>query len=305
MPHLRPPVLLGIGTALLAAVAIPAALLPGLTASPGEPAAAGAWPVESPPVPPSTTPLPPTASVPSPVPHEPPRREGGAQGAPAGTTPAWHRAAPDPAPVTAAALRAGAGRCERISKGAYRTDGAGPAHVAVCGAEGAVFWKAPLTVVCDGQVTVRCNDRADPRFANTTAYTQSNGLPLNAEKLPYIVVPSPSGVWDHRDFGIGGGSVAAVVHGDTVRYAVVGDTGPPGTIGEASYATARGLGVPTTPAGGGGGGAVPDVTFIVFQDAKVSPPEDRAATVRLGEKLARKFLLENGDRGRAGARRVP
>ncbi|MET9552072.1 glycoside hydrolase family 75 protein [Streptomyces sp. NPDC006645] len=194
------------------------------------------------------------------------------------------------APVTADALRAKVQGCARVSKGLYRSDQGRPADIPVCGTKGAVYWKADLDIDCDGQVTARCNKRTDPWFHGDTAFHQSNGKPLNAEKLPFVVVPAPSGIWDYRSSGIRGGGVAAVVHKDRVEYAVVGDTGPAALVGEASYAAARSLGIDPDPARGG----VPSgVTYILFKDAKVTPIENRSAAVKLGAELARKFLRDN------------
>ncbi|MFF8999846.1 glycoside hydrolase family 75 protein [Streptomyces achromogenes] len=189
--------------------------------------------------------------------------------------------------VTAARLLARAGRCTRVSRGRYRTDAGRPATIPVCGTRDAVFWKADLDIDCDGRPTARCNRRTDPVFAAATAVLGSDGRRLNAETLPYIVVPAPSRRWDHRASGVRGGSVAAVVYGDRVRYAVVGDTGPRDLIGEASYATARALGIRPDPRTGG---VSSGVTYIVFRDSRITAVEDRAAAVAEGERLARRFL---------------
>ncbi|BCL26499.1 glycoside hydrolase family 75 protein [Streptomyces aurantiacus] len=202
-------------------------------------------------------------------------------------------AAPAPArngPVGAAALLAEVTHCSRISNGRYRTDVGTPATVPVCGKDGAVFWKADMDIDCDGQVTARCNRRADPSFLEQTAFRQSDGRPLNSEKLPHIVVPAPGTVWNHTKSGVRGGSVAAVIHGGRIQYAVVGDIGPSAVIGEASYATARGLGIDPDPKSGGTGSGV---TYIVFTDSEVTPIESPGAAASLGEKLARRFLARN------------
>ncbi|WP_329391363.1 glycoside hydrolase family 75 protein [Streptomyces sp. NBC_01716] len=193
-------------------------------------------------------------------------------------------------PVTADALRAKLQDCAPVSKGRYRTDQDKPASVPVCGKKGAVFWKADLDIDCDGQVTTRCNRTTDPWFHGDTAFHQSDGKPLNAEKLPYVVVPAPSGIWDYTASGIRGGGVAALVHKDRVEYAVVGDTGPAGIIGEASYAAAQSLGVDPDPSRGG---VASGVTYILFKDSRVTPIESRSSAVELGGELARKFLQEN------------
>ncbi|MFJ4923725.1 glycoside hydrolase family 75 protein [Streptomyces sp. NPDC088725] len=191
--------------------------------------------------------------------------------------------------VGAAALlaRAESDGCRQVSREMYSTDEEDPATVPICGTKDAVFWKADLDVDCDGQATEHCNAGTDESFQNLTAFPQTDGKPLNAEKLPYIVVPDTSETWDYRSSGIKGGGLAAVIHGDNVEYAVVGDLGPTGIIGEASYATAEALGIPADPEGGG---AASDVTYILFKDSRVSPIESHAEAVRLGDELARKFV---------------
>ncbi|MGA5207686.1 glycoside hydrolase family 75 protein [Streptomyces variegatus] len=188
--------------------------------------------------------------------------------------------------VSAAELLATVRDCTPVSRGRYRSDYGAPANIPVCGTRDAVFWKADMDIDCDGRPGPRCNRRTDPYFAASTAYAQSDGRPLSAERLPFIVVPAPSGLWDYRDHGIGGGSVVAVVYRDRVQYAVVGDTGPQDIIGEASYATAKALGIRADPHGGG---APSGVTYIVFKNTTVSPIEDHAAAVTEGERAARRF----------------
>ncbi|MEU4149099.1 glycoside hydrolase family 75 protein [Streptomyces sp. NPDC026659] len=191
--------------------------------------------------------------------------------------------------VSASDLLAKVTSCERISDGLYRTDEEKPATVPVCGTKGAVFWKADMDVDCDGRRTDKCNKDRDPWYQDDTAFHQSDGKPLRADALPYIVVPGSSALWDYTKSGVKGGGVVAVVHGDKVEYAVVGDTGPSRIIGEASYAAAEGLGIDPDPATGG---AESGVTYILFTGAgsKVSPLESHEAAVELGDRLARKFV---------------
>ncbi|MFD3520189.1 glycoside hydrolase family 75 protein [Streptomyces sp. NPDC058653] len=215
----------------------------------------------------------------------PPGPQSGAPGPPTDEN------SPEPdAPVTADALLAKVGGCTPVSEGRYRTDQDRPADVPVCGAKGAVFWKADLDIDCDGQITDRCNRTTDRWFHADTAFHQSDGKPLNAETLPYVVVPAPSEIWDYTSSGIRGGAVAAVLYKDRVEYAVVGDTGPAGIIGEASYAAAQRLGMNPDPSRGG---VASGVTYILFKDSRVTPIESRSAVVELGQKLAGTFLREN------------
>ncbi|KUO17826.1 glycoside hydrolase family 75 protein [Streptomyces dysideae] len=189
--------------------------------------------------------------------------------------------------VRAAELLAKVRDCAPVSRGRYRSDAGTPARIPICGMRGAVHWKADMDIDCDGRPSRRCNRRTDPSFSAATAFQQSDGRPLDAGHLPYIVVPAPSRISNYRDHGVRGGSVAAVVYRDRVQYAVVGDVGPRDIIGEASYATAAALGIRPDPRGGG---TPSGVTYIVFKDTPVKPIENHAAAVLAGERLARQFV---------------
>ncbi|MFG2577142.1 glycoside hydrolase family 75 protein [Streptomyces sp. NPDC048481] len=192
--------------------------------------------------------------------------------------------------VSAADLLAKVTSCSQISSGKYRTDDETSATVPVCGKNGAVFWKADMDVDCDGRRTSRCNEDTDPWYQDDTAFHQSDGKPLRADTLPYVVVPSSSSIWNYGSAGIKGGGVVAVVYQGKVEYAVVGDTGPTNIIGEASYATAAALGIDPDPENGGTDSGV---TYILFKNSRVSPIESHSAAVTVGDRLARTFLSEN------------
>ncbi|MFC3574192.1 glycoside hydrolase family 75 protein [Streptomyces yaanensis] len=192
--------------------------------------------------------------------------------------------------VSAAALLAKVTSCSQISNGKYRTDEETSATIPVCGKNGAVFWKADMDIDCDGQVTGNCNGDTDPWFQDDTAFHQSDGKPLRADSLPYVVVPSSSSIWNYSGAGIKGGGVVAVIYNNKVEYAVVGDTGPTQIIGEASYATAKALGIDPNPETGG---ADSGVTYILFKNSQVSPIESHSAAVSLGDSLAKQFLQSN------------
>ena len=192
--------------------------------------------------------------------------------------------------VRAADLLAAVRDCVPVSRGRYRSDEGAPADIPVCGKGGAVFWKADLDIDCDGRLGLRCNRGADPLFSDTTAYQQPDGRQLDAERLPYVVVPAASHIWDPREHGVGRGTIAAVIHGGRVQYAVVGDIGPEDIVGEASYATARGLGIRPDPRGGG---TASGVTYIFFEGSSASPIENSRAAAAEGERLAREFIRRN------------
>ncbi|MFC7864278.1 glycoside hydrolase family 75 protein [Streptomyces murinus] len=192
--------------------------------------------------------------------------------------------------VSAADLLAKVKSCSQVSNGKYKTDDETSATVPVCGKNGAVFWKADMDIDCDGQRTTNCNEDRDPWYQDDTAFHQSDGKPLKSESLPYVVVPSSSSIWKYSDYGIKGGGVVAVIYDNKVEYAVVGDTGPTKIIGEASYATAKALGIDPDPATGG---ADSGVTYILFKDSKASPIESHSAAVSLGDQLAKQFIANN------------
>ncbi|MFF4245658.1 glycoside hydrolase family 75 protein [Streptomyces sp. NPDC001822] len=206
---------------------------------------------------------------------------------PASAVPPRASGAPSEGAVGAAELLDRVRTCDRISHGMYRTDQGSPAKIPVCGTKRAVFWTADMDIDCDGRTTAVCNGKTDPAFQPGTAFQTSAGKPLDSSVLPYIVVPGPGPLWKYADYGIKGGSVAAVVYGDKVLYAVVGDTGPTGIIGEASYAAAKKLGIDPDPKSGG---TASGVTYILFRDSAVSPIEDHDAAVAEGEALAAEFV---------------
>ncbi|MER7004892.1 glycoside hydrolase family 75 protein [Dactylosporangium sp. NPDC000555] len=193
---------------------------------------------------------------------------------------------------TAAELLAKVTTCNQISNGKYKTDSdVATATIAVCQKTGAVFWKADMDIDCDGVRTTQCNENTDCCFQADTACHTSGNTPLNAAQLPYVVVPSASAIWNYTNYQIGCGTVVAVIYNNQVLYAVVGDTGPTGIIGEASYATASALGINPDPSNGGTDSGV---TYIVFQGSqRVSPIENHNNAVTLGQSLARTFVNSN------------
>ncbi|GLZ33541.1 hypothetical protein Lesp02_57290 [Lentzea sp. NBRC 105346] len=180
--------------------------------------------------------------------------------------------------------------CKQISSGKYKSDGETAANIPVCDKTGAVWYKADMDIDCDGQPTAKCSKSTDPWFQPDTAFHDSKGKPLVADKLPYVVVPSPSGNWDYRKWGIQGGGVVAIIYNNKVDYVVIGDTGPANIIGEASYASAVNLGINPNPKNGGTDGPV---WYIYFKGSKTTPIEDHNKTVQQGEALAQKFINEN------------
>ncbi|UMP02289.1 glycoside hydrolase family 75 protein [Amycolatopsis sp. EV170708-02-1] len=205
----------------------------------------------------------------------------------AGLAPAATAAASVQAGPTAQQLLAKTTSCKQVSNGKYKTDEETGRTIAVCDAGSAVFWKADMDVDCDGQPTARCNKNTDPWFQDGTAYPRSDGKALVADETPYIVVPSISSTWNFEKAGLKGAGSCAVIYNNKVLYTVIGDTGPKDIIGEASYATAKALGINPDPKNGG---VDSGVTYICFKNSKVSPIENHGKATSVGEGLAAKFV---------------
>jgi hypothetical protein len=162
--------------------------------------------------------------------------------------------------------------------------------VSICKAGKAFVWKADMDIDCDGVRTSHCNENTDCCFQNQTSFQTSKGKPFQADSTRYFVIPLPSSRFSYKSNGIKPGSVAAVIFKNKVVYAVFADEGPNSIIGEASYATAKALGIDPDPATGG---ADSGVTYILFKNSKVSPIESHSAAVTLGDQLAKQFLANN------------
>jgi hypothetical protein len=210
---------------------------------------------------------------------------------PAAASASHATAASHAAPPTASQLLAKVTNCaKKLTKEPLQEDEDSPRNVNVCGAKGAVFYKADMDIDCDGQTTDQCNEDTDCCYQDDTTFHQSDGQALDAAQLPYIVMPRDSSNWDWHNNGIDGGSVAAVIYDDKVEYAIFGDTDSPEKVGEASYATAQALGIDPDPRSGG---VDSGVTYIVFSDTKANPIESHDSAVTLGQQAAATFIANN------------
>lgn len=209
----------------------------------------------------------------------------------------YYKAAPPPppppasGPVTAAEILAVAQNCQQLAGTTrFRTDAGTSKTVPVCGLTGAVWWKSDLDVDCDGGQSATCKN--DPDYQSGTAASDSKGKALNASTLPYVVIPQSSNGFNYKTAGLKMGSVVAVIYGGKVAYGILGDVGPAGVIGEASYAMAQQLGLNPSPTSGG---ADSGVTYVAFTGASavVSKNEDHAQAVTLGQTAASKVIQAN------------
>lgn len=194
-------------------------------------------------------------------------------------------------PPTAADLLALVQNCQQVAGTTkFATDDGDASTIPICQLQGAVWWTSDMDIDCDGGQSAAC--KADPWYLPETSATDSNGNPLDASTLPYIVVPLESNGFDPATHGVHLGDVAAVIYQGKLVYAIFGDEGPQGIIGEGSYALAELLGIDSDPATGGTDGPV---TFIVFTSdgAKVSKNEDTVEAKAIGEAQAAKLLSDN------------
>jgi hypothetical protein len=194
--------------------------------------------------------------------------------------------------VTPQAILAKLQTCTKASRTPYAKDAGGAANINVCQLKNAVFFKADLDIDCDGKESSLCNSSVDPSYQSGTAASDSAGRPLDAAKLPFIVVPGVSSRWSYRSAGIAMGTVGAVIYDGKIEYGIVGDVGPQAIIGEASYAMAKRLGINPHPSTGGTDSGV---SYVIFTgaSAKVSKNEDHAEAVQVGKRRAEQLLSEN------------
>lgn len=171
----------------------------------------------------------------------------------------------------------------------FASDSGGSATIPMCSLTGALWFKADMDIDCDGGSEANCTK--DPYYQASTSCVDSGGDYLDASNLPFVVLPLDSNGFTMSSYGIKCGSVVAVIYGDQLEYAVVGDRGPKGVLGEGSYALAELFGINPDPISGGTSSGV---TYIVFTDgAVVSPIESTSAAASLGEQEALQLLADN------------
>jgi hypothetical protein len=185
---------------------------------------------------------------------------------------------PQPAPADLVATLTGCQQLAGTTK--FANDSGGAKTVPLCKLNGAIWWKADMDVDCDGGTGAAC--KADPYYQPETSTVDSMGNPLDASTLPFIVVPLPSNGFDYKLHGLKLGSVAAVIYEGKILYGIIGDMGPKGVIGEASYAMAKKLGINPSPISGG---VDSGVTYVAFTGASavVTKKENAAEAAQIGK----------------------
>lgn len=192
--------------------------------------------------------------------------------------------------ITADAIRAALGAtCTPVTgSGLYAPDEGEAETLPICQGPGSIlYWVSDLDVDCDGGRTATC--MRDPAYMAETSIDGSDGLPIDAETVPFVVIPLPSARFTYGDHEIALGQLALVTYGDQWAIGVFADEGPDGILGEASYAMAQLLGVDPDPITGG---ADSGATFVIFTgaSARIDHVEDHDAAVAAAMPLVEALL---------------
>jgi len=89
---------------------------------------------------------------------------------------------------TASQLLAALGTCSPVQGvGTFKTDESqASSAIQLCRKDKAIWFKADLDIDCDGGSTAAC--KADAAFLPETSCVASNGKPLDASSLPFLVI---------------------------------------------------------------------------------------------------------------------
>lgn len=102
---------------------------------------------------------------------------------------------------------------------------------------GQIFFDTDLELDTDGWPD---GPDGDPSWQPQTSLRYGDKSSLNANKVPYFVLPGPAD-WYTR-LGVSKGDYAAVIFGDKLAFATFGDIGPTKKLGEGSLELLRRLG---------------------------------------------------------------
>jgi len=179
--------------------------------------------------------------------------------------PAFSLLAPAKAPYTpGAANKAALGKIIDMLPGAVMIDQAFDLQPDFLGIlqNKCLYFDSELQLDTDGWPDGR--GKGDKSWQSTTSLRYADDTSLNANKVPYFVLPLPKS-WAN-DRGIYLGDYAAVIHRGKVAYAVFGDEGPDHLIGEGSIQLLRALGEERLKQNGRiiNSGAGPGIITVVF-----------------------------------------
>ncbi|GAA5850453.1 hypothetical protein JCM3766R1_006566 [Sporobolomyces carnicolor] len=130
-----------------------------------------------------------------------------------------------------------------------------------------VWWMSNMDVDCDGAPSTEGICEGDGSYFELTAYTDSEGKPINALTVPYVVMNQGDG-FDPAKVGVEPLSVVAVICGEggKLTFGIWADTNALGSMGEASVNLAR-ICFGDIINGNYGHGE-PDVLYVAFPGSK-------------------------------------
>lgn len=118
-----------------------------------------------------------------------------------------------------------------------------------------LLYQTSLAIDSDGSGTAW---KKDPDGQSETSLQDANGVSLDPTKVPFFVLPVG---FAKAHPGVQLGDIAAVFYQGRVAFAIYGDEGPEGQIGEGSILLAKELGIDASPTDGG---VESGVTWLVF-----------------------------------------
>lgn len=178
-------------------------------------------------------------------------------------------------------------------------------------ADGTLVYQAKASVDADGSPVVGGSGWPNDVRTWLTYDKGSKDAFVNAEEVPFIVLPLPAkaaGLSLMKDMGVSKGDLAVVVSGGRCSFALLGDAGPWFRLGEISLRAHEDLGNPQcrTPGEhpckrlkgerGSGIGIAKNVTYIVFPGTRPKPLFSDTVNQTVREKaneLALRFLQAN------------
>lgn len=150
--------------------------------------------------------------------------------------------------------------------------------------DGTIVFTAKMAVDADGSPVIGGSGWPNNVETWLEFDTGSNDHYVNAEAVPFVVVPIPvpgNGPSFQRDTGIGKGDLAVAISNGRCSFGVVGDEGPWHRLGEASLRTHEELGnpqcveagqVPCQRLRGGHGVSIGSgVTYVIFPGTRPTP----------------------------------
>jgi peptidoglycan hydrolase-like protein with peptidoglycan-binding domain len=144
---------------------------------------------------------------------------------------------------------------------------------------GELYIDADMDIDADGSPRARDIDPCCGQLETSLRYP--NGKSVNAETIPYFVLPG--GFFNSR--GINLGDIAAVIYKNRIEYAILADVGPTTKIGEGSIALSRSLGNEPLINGIVRSGIDEDVIYIVFPGSGDGTPQTVASVRTKGQAL--------------------